>query len=70
MPLAGSPLINAAAPPCSSRDRRNASRPDACNIGAVEYGGLVSLVYLPLIVKRTFESNASVEIVGKIDAAI
>jgi len=36
-----SPLINTAVPPCSPRDQRGASRPDACDIGAVEYGGLL-----------------------------
>jgi hypothetical protein len=51
MPQAGSPLINAAVPPCSSHDQRNALRPDACDIGAVEYGGLAAHVYVPLVMK-------------------
>jgi predicted outer membrane repeat protein len=51
MPQTGSPLINAAVPPCSPRDQRGALRSDACDIGAVEYGGLVPLLYLPLIVR-------------------
>ncbi|HXF69231.1 MAG TPA: choice-of-anchor Q domain-containing protein [Thermoflexus sp.] len=51
MPQTGSPLINAAVPPCSPRDQRGALRLDACDIGAAEYGGLVPLLYLPLIVR-------------------
>ena len=50
MPLAGSPLINAGFN-CLERDQRGALRRDACDIGAVEYGGIVSLVYLPLMIK-------------------
>ncbi len=50
MPLAGSPLINAGFN-CLERDQRGALRRDACDIGAVEYGGIVSLVYLPLVIK-------------------
>jgi predicted outer membrane repeat protein len=50
MPLAGSPLINAGFN-CPERDQRGAARPDACDIGAVEYGGLIPLVYMPLIIK-------------------
>ena len=49
-PLAGSPLINGAAN-CPTLDQRGASRPDACDIGAVEYGGLAWFTYLPLIKK-------------------
>ncbi|MFD8814973.1 choice-of-anchor Q domain-containing protein, partial [Streptomyces sp. NPDC059627] len=41
LPLAGSPLINAAVPTCSTTDQRHASRPDACDIGAVEFGGVL-----------------------------
>jgi hypothetical protein len=49
MPQAGSPLIDTAVPPCSSRDQRGASRPDACDIGAVELGGRLPLAYLPMV---------------------
>ena len=49
-PLAGSPLINGAAN-CPTLDQRGASRPDACDIGAVEYGGLAWFTHLPLIKK-------------------
>jgi predicted outer membrane repeat protein len=48
MPLAGSPLINAGSN-CPARDQRGAFRPDACDIGAVEYGGRLPLVFLPII---------------------
>lgn len=51
LPLAGSPLINTGYSSCPVRDQRGASRPDACDIGAVEYGGLLPRVYLPLLVK-------------------
>jgi hypothetical protein len=47
-PLAGSPLINGAAL-CSTQDQRGAFRPDTCDIGAVEYGGIAWFAYLPLI---------------------
>jgi predicted outer membrane repeat protein len=47
-PLAGSPLINATAG-CPTLDQRGASRPDACDIGAIEYGGIAWFTYLPLI---------------------
>jgi hypothetical protein len=50
-PLAGSPLINAAAN-CPTLDQRGASRPDKCDIGAVEYGGLALREYLPIIEKH------------------
>ncbi len=50
-PLAGSPLINGAANSqnCPMLDQRGAVRPDACDIGAVEYGGLAWSTFLPLI---------------------
>jgi predicted outer membrane repeat protein len=51
LPQAGSPLINAAVTPCSPSDQRYALRPDACDIGAVEYGGLLPRDYAPLIIK-------------------
>ncbi len=51
MPQAGSPLIDAATPACATRDQRYTLRPDACDIGAVEYDGLLPRGYLPLIIK-------------------
>ena len=48
LPLAGSPLINAAAG-CPARDQRGALRVGACDIGAVEYGGLIPRALLPFI---------------------
>jgi predicted outer membrane repeat protein len=50
LPLVGSPLINAGFN-CPARDQRGAFRPDACDIGAVEYGGRLPLVFLPLVRK-------------------
>ncbi len=50
MPLAGSPLINAGFN-CPERDQLGAQRPDQCDIGAVEYGGLLPRVYAPLVMK-------------------
>ena len=50
LPLAGSPLINAGAG-CPTLDQRGAIRPDVCDIGAVEFGGLVWNTFLPLIKK-------------------
>ena len=52
-PLAGSPLINNAqgVVPCSTLDQILATRPDACDIGAVEYRGLLPRLYLPLVLK-------------------
>ncbi|CAG0937150.1 hypothetical protein TFLX_06061 [Thermoflexales bacterium] len=51
LPLAGSPLINTGSSNCPVHDQRGAARPDACDIGAVEFGGLLPRVYLPLAVK-------------------
>lgn len=60
LPLAGSPLINRGYFQCPVRDQRGRLRPDACDIGAVEFGGLLpvpapsptgSPVYLPIIVR-------------------
>ncbi len=51
MPQTGSPLINAATPACATRDQRGALRPDACDIGAVEFGGLLPRAYLPMAQK-------------------
>jgi predicted outer membrane repeat protein len=50
-PLAGSPLINATTG-CPTLDQRGASRPNACDIGAVEYGGIAWHIYSPLIEKH------------------
>jgi len=50
MPLAGSPLIDAGSN-CPALDQRGASRPNTCDIGAVEYGGLLPRAYIPLVVK-------------------
>lgn len=47
-PLAGSPLINVGFN-CTPRDQLGALRPDACDIGAVEAGGLLPRVYLSLM---------------------
>jgi len=38
-PLSGSPLIDAALPPCSATDQLHQSRSGGCDIGAVEYAG-------------------------------
>ena len=51
MPQADSPLLNAAAAGCTDRDQRYALRPNACDIGAVEFGGLAFRVYTPLLLK-------------------
>ncbi|TMC56118.1 MAG: hypothetical protein E6J26_07495 [Chloroflexi bacterium] len=48
LPLPGSPLINAGAN-CPPRDQRGATRVGACDIGAVEFGGLLMRALLPLI---------------------
>lgn len=40
MPQTGSPLINKAVAKCSVTDQRHAARPDVCDIGAVEFGGI------------------------------
>jgi hypothetical protein len=51
LPLPGSPLINTAVAPCSVRDQRGAARPDACDKGAVEFGGLLPRLLLPLVLR-------------------
>lgn len=60
LPLAGSPLINTGSGSCPERDQRGRLRPDACDIGAVEFGGRLpvpppspagSPVYLPIIIR-------------------
>jgi hypothetical protein len=47
----GSSLINTARPVCSPRDQRGAIRPDACDKGAVEFGGLLPRIFAPLLRK-------------------
>ncbi len=52
MPLTGSPLINAGFD-CPPLDQRGASRIGACDIGAIEYGGIVgSRLSLPLVFRE------------------
>jgi hypothetical protein len=51
IPLPNSPLINAATVACSPLDQRRAIRPDACDKGAIEYGGLLPWLYLPLLLR-------------------
>ena len=51
LPAAGSSIIKTARPVCSLRDQRGAIRPDACDKGAVEFGGLLPRVFAPLIRK-------------------
>ncbi len=51
IPLPGSPLINTAAAACSPQDQRRAYRPDACDKGAIEFGGLLLSVFLPLLLR-------------------
>jgi hypothetical protein len=48
LPLPGSPLINQGAPDCSPQDQIYALRPDRCDIGAVEFSGLLARLWLPL----------------------
>jgi predicted outer membrane repeat protein len=49
LPLPASPLINQAGPGCAPTDQRYAVRPDACDIGAIEFGGLLPRLFVPLI---------------------
>ena len=52
LPQTGSPLIDAAdTGQCPSVDQRSAARVGACDIGAAEYGAVVSRVYLPAVVR-------------------
>lgn len=56
LPLVGSPLINAginesAGYGCPVRDQLRAIRPDQCDIGAVEFGGMVDRAFIPIVVK-------------------
>jgi predicted outer membrane repeat protein len=50
MPLAGSPLINAGSS-CPTLDQRGASRLNACDIGAVEFGGSLPRAYIAFVTK-------------------
>jgi predicted outer membrane repeat protein len=50
MPLAGSPLINAGFN-CLEYDQIGATRPDACDIGALEFGGRLPRAFLPVVVR-------------------
>ncbi|HLF25435.1 MAG TPA: choice-of-anchor Q domain-containing protein [Anaerolineae bacterium] len=52
LPQAGSPLINTGYSNCPERDQRGASRPDACDIGAVEFGGRLPRVFVPLVMRQ------------------
>jgi hypothetical protein len=49
MPLAGSLLIHNGGPGCSPTDQRYATRLGACDIGAIEFGGLIPQLYVPMI---------------------
>jgi predicted outer membrane repeat protein len=51
LPLAGSPLINVGAPDCPPLDQRSAIRPSGCDIGAVEYNGLLAQARLPIVIR-------------------
>jgi hypothetical protein len=51
MPLPSSPLINNGGPVCSPTDQRYATRRDACDIGAVEFGGLLPRLFVPLMLR-------------------
>jgi hypothetical protein len=51
LPLPGSPLVNAGYHTCPERDQRGALRPDACDIGAVEFGGLLRRLFLPQLLR-------------------
>jgi predicted outer membrane repeat protein len=50
-PLPGSPLINKGASNCPATDQIGATRLDACDIGAIEFGGVLPRAYLPYVVK-------------------
>jgi hypothetical protein len=50
-PLPGSPLINHAGPGCSPTDQLNALRANACDIGAVEFGGLLPRIFISLALR-------------------
>jgi predicted outer membrane repeat protein len=52
LPLTGSPLINQGPSNCPLRDQRNLLRPDACDIGAVEFGGYAARLMLPIVIRN------------------
>ncbi len=49
LPLPGSPLIDTGPNNCSLLDQRGIPRVGACDIGAVEFGGLLARLWLPLV---------------------
>jgi len=51
LPLPADSLINSALPVCSARDQRGAARPNACDKGAVELGGLLPRIFAPFVRK-------------------
>jgi len=51
LPKPGSSIINTALPVCSLHDQRQALRPDACDKGAVEFGGLLPRIFVALLSK-------------------
>jgi len=55
MPAANSPAVNAGdAASCATyapRDQRGATRAGACDVGAIEYGGMLARVHMPMIQK-------------------
>jgi hypothetical protein len=50
-PLPGSPLINKGASNCPTTDQIGATRLDACDVGAIEFGGVLPRAYLPYVLK-------------------
>jgi hypothetical protein len=52
LPLPGCPLVNTGYHTCPQRDQRGALRPDACDIDAAEFGGLLPRVFLPLLMRK------------------
>jgi hypothetical protein len=48
LPLASSPLIDQGPINCSPVDQRGAARVGMCDSGAVEFGGRVPVLWLPL----------------------
>lgn len=50
-PQSDSLLANHGGPGCSVTDQRYALRPDACDTGAIEFGGLLPRIFAPRIRK-------------------
>ena len=50
-PLPGSPLINGGASNCPERDQIGATRIGDCDIGAIEFGGLLPRAFMPVVAK-------------------